>query len=76
MGKWYETLWSKIMSGINMPAFLTSFVSQLVPNIISFAFSMCGFVMAVTFIFSAIEEIGYMARMAFVFDSGWGKIMY
>lgn len=63
-----------LLSGISIPDFITSFVSQLVPNIISFAFSMCGFVMAVTFIFSAIEEIGYMARMAFVFDSLMAKL--
>lgn len=64
----------KLLSGVGVPNIITSFVSQLVPNIISFAFSMCGFVMAVTFIFSAIEEIGYMARMAFVFDSLMAKL--
>ena len=35
---------------------------------------MCSFVMAVTFIFSVIEEVGYMARMAFVFDSLMAKL--
>lgn len=63
-----------LLSGLNVPGFITSFISQLLPNVISFAFSMCGFVMAVTFIFSAIEEIGYMARMAFVFDSLMAKL--
>lgn len=63
-----------LLSGMGVPGFITSFVSQLLPNVISFAFSMCGFVMAVTFIFSAIEEIGYMARMAFVFDSLMAKL--
>lgn len=63
-----------LLSGIGTPDIITSFVSQLLPNIISFALSMCGFVMAVTFIFSVIEEIGYMARMAFVFDSLMAKL--
>ena len=63
-----------LLSGIGVPAIITSFVSQLVPNILSFAISMCSFVMAVTFIFSVMEEIGYMARMAFVFDSLMSKL--
>ncbi|MBQ6993209.1 MAG: ferrous iron transport protein B [Lachnospiraceae bacterium] len=63
-----------IMTSLKLPPMLISLISQLVPNIISFAFSMCGFVMAVTFIFSAMEEIGYMARMAFVFDSLMAKL--
>ncbi len=63
-----------LLSGIGTPDIITSFVSQLLPNIISFALSMCGFVMAVTFIFSVIEEVGYMARMAFVFDSLMAKL--
>lgn len=64
----------QLLSSIGIPNIITSFISQLVPNIISFAFSMCGFVMAVTFIFSVIEEVGYMARMAFVFDSLMAKL--
>ena len=64
----------QVLSDIGVPGIITSFVSQLVPNIISFAFSMCGFVMGVTFIFSVIEEVGYMARMAFVFDSLMSKL--
>lgn len=58
-----------LLSAAGLPGFIVSFVSQLLPNVISFACSMCGFVMGVTFIFSVIEEVGYMARMAFVFDS-------
>jgi len=63
-----------LLSSTGLPGFITSFISQLLPNIVSFAFSMCGFVMAVTFIFSVIEEVGYMARMAFVFDSLMAKL--
>lgn len=63
-----------LLSSTGLPGFVTSFISQLLPNVVSFAFSMCGFVMAVTFIFSVIEEVGYMARMAFVFDSLMAKL--
>ena len=63
-----------LLSDIGTPGIITSFVSQLLPNILSFALSMCGFVIGVTFIFSLIEEVGYMARMAFVFDSLMAKL--
>lgn len=64
----------QLLTGISAPSMLVSLVSNLLPNIISFAFSMCGFVMGVTFVFSVIEEVGYMARMAFVFDSLMSKL--
>lgn len=64
----------QVLSNIGTPAMLVSLISQLLPNILSFAFSMCGFVMGVTFVFSIIEEVGYMARMAFVFDSLMAKL--
>ena len=35
---------------------------------------MSGFVLGVTFVFSVIEEVGYMARIAFVFDSLMTKL--
>ena len=63
-----------LLSGIGAPDMVTSFISELLPNIPSFALSMCGFVMGVTFAFSLIEEVGYMARMAFVFDSLMAKL--
>ena len=69
----YNPLYT-LLSGIGIPDLITSFVSQLLPNVVSFALNMCGLVMGVTFIFSVIEEVGYMARMAFVFDSLMAKL--
>ena len=63
-----------LLTSIGAPSMLDSLISTLLPNIISFAISMCGFVMGVTFVFSIIEEVGYMARMAFVFDSLMAKL--
>lgn len=63
-----------LLSGIGVPAIITSLISQLLPNILSFALSMSGFVLGVTFVFSVIEEVGYMARMSFVFDSLMTKL--
>lgn len=63
-----------LLSGIGASDIITSFISQLVPNVLSFALSMSGFVIGVTFIFTLIEEVGYMARIAFVFDSLMSKL--
>lgn len=65
---------ASLMNGIGAPALLTSFVSQLIPNILAFAGSMCAFVIGATFAFALIEEVGYMARIAFVFDSLMAKL--
>lgn len=48
---------------------LVDLVSVLIPNILYFAVSMSGFVLGITFVFSFIEEVGYMARISFVFDN-------
>lgn len=63
-----------LLTSIGAPSMLDSLISTLLPNILSFAISMCGFVMGVTLVFSIIEEVGYMARMAFVFDSLMAKL--
>ncbi len=59
----------KLLSGIGCPTIITSLFSQIIPNILYFSISMSGFVIGVTFAFAIIEEVGYMARISFVFDS-------
>lgn len=53
---------------------LVSLVSSLIPNILYFAVSMSGFVLGITFVFSLIEEVGYMARVSYVFDNWMSKL--
>lgn len=53
---------------------MVSLVCDLGVNVISFALSMAGFVLGITFVFNLIEEIGYMARISFVFDSLMSKL--
>lgn len=53
---------------------LVSLVSSLLPNILYFAVSMAGFVLGITFVFSFIEEVGYMARISYVFDNWMSKL--
>ena len=53
---------------IHTAPFLVSLISSLVPNILLFAVNLSGYVIGITFVFSLIEEVGYMARISFVFD--------
>lgn len=64
----------KLLNSIKTAPLLTDLVSSLIPNILYFAVSMSGFVMGITFVFSYIEEVGYMARISFVFDDWMSKI--
>ncbi len=65
---------ASFLTSIGAPNLLISFVSQLIPNVLAFACSMCAFVIGTTFAFALIEEVGYMARIAFVFDSLMAKL--
>ena len=40
----------------------------------SFTVMMCGFVFGTTFVFGFLEEIGYMARISYVFDGTMRKL--
>lgn len=53
---------------------LVQIVSVLIPNVLYFAFAMGGFVFGVTFVFSLLEDIGYIARIAFIFDHSMSKL--
>lgn len=59
----------KLLEGFGVAPMLVSLVSSLLPNILYFALAMSGFVMGITFVFSFMEEVGYMARISFVFDN-------
>lgn len=62
------------LSNMGVHEILISLVCDLGVNVISFATSMAGFVLGITFVFNLIEEIGYMARISFVFDGLMAKL--
>ena len=49
-------------------------VDIVIPNVLSFTVAMAGFVLGVTFVFALIEDIGYMSRISFVFNSAMEKL--
>lgn len=57
-----------LLNGLGAPELLVGLVCELGLNILYFALAMSGFVLGITFAFNLVEEVGYMARISFVFD--------
>lgn len=60
---------SGALAAIGAPALLIDFVCQVILNTLTFAISMIGFVLGINLVFGLIEEVGYMARVSYAFDS-------
>lgn len=63
-----------LLEAMGVHPILISLICELGINVVSFAVSMAGFVLGITFVFNLIEEIGYMARISFVFDGLMAKL--
>lgn len=66
-----------LSNGLNAagaPPFLIGLVCDVAINALYFAISMIGFVFGITLVFGFIEEIGYMARISYVFDHTMSKL--
>ena len=59
---------------INAPGIIVSLICDGIITAISFAFMMVSFVFGISLVFGFIEEIGYMARISYVFDNVMSKI--
>ncbi len=70
----FGPLLDSAMSSLHVHTFLASIVSVLIPNTVYFAFSMAGFVFGVNFVFCFLEDVGYIARVAYVFDGLMSKL--
>ena len=57
------------LTGWGVHPFLVNLISVVLMNVLFFVISMAGFVLGVNFAFSIMEEVGYMARISFVFDN-------
>lgn len=65
---------SKILLSMGVIDILVQIVSVLIPNVLYFSLAMAGFVFGVTLAFSLLEDIGYIARIAFMFDHLMSKL--
>ncbi len=58
-----------LLNGWNVHPWLVSIFSIILPNTIYFCIAMAGFVFGVNLVFGYLEEIGFLARAAYQFDS-------
>jgi ferrous iron transport protein B len=65
---------AQTLTTIGAPQMLIDFVNQVVLNTLYFAVAMIGFVFGVNLVFGFLEEIGYMARVSYVFDSTMARL--
>ena len=64
------------LTAIGAPQFIIGLICDVGVNALYFAISMIGFVFGITLVFGFIEEIGYMARISYVFDNTMAKWAY
>ncbi|MCD7947869.1 MAG: ferrous iron transport protein B [Oscillospiraceae bacterium] len=62
------------LTSIGAPNMLISLICDGILTAIYFALSMTSFVLGISLVFGFIEEIGYMARISYVFDSTMSKL--
>ncbi|ADY55530.1 small GTP-binding protein [Syntrophobotulus glycolicus DSM 8271] len=65
---------AKALTGIGIPVILVSLLCDAVLAAVSFALLMSSFVFGVSLVFGFMEEVGYMARIAYVFDNTMSKL--
>jgi ferrous iron transport protein B len=65
---------SNALSAMSAPQMLIDFINQVILNTLYFAVAMIGFVFGVNLVFGFLEEIGYMARVSYVFDGTMSKL--
>lgn len=63
-----------LMTSLHVWKPLAEFIYAVIPNVLFFTISMVGFVLGVTFAFAVIEDIGYMARISFVFNEAMERL--
>ncbi len=59
---------------LGLPDMLASFINSTLVTGLSWVFSMAGFVFGINLVFGLIEEVGYMARVSYVFDNTMNKL--
>lgn len=59
---------------IGASPWIISLVADALVSALGFCFAMVGFVLGISFVFGLLEEVGYMARVSYVFDSTMSKL--
>ena len=69
-----HSLVESAVNALGGPEWLTSFINTTVSTSIGWVIAMVGFVFAVNIVFGLIEQVGYMARISYVFDNVMNKL--
>ena len=64
----------EMMLTAGVPGIITTLICDLLLGSLTFAISMVGFVVGISLVFGLMEEIGYMARISYVFDHTMSKL--
>ncbi len=62
------------LTSMGVPQMLIGLIVNVALLTVSFAVSMIGFVFGINLVFGLIEEVGYMARVSYVFDGTMSKL--
>ena len=74
VGGQIPTLLYPLVESIGLPAWLTSFINGTIVTALGWVFSMAGLVFGINLVFGLLEEVGYMARVSYVFDNTMNKL--
>lgn len=74
IGGMIPSLLNPLVESIGLPAVLSSFISNTIITALGWVVSMAGFVFGVNLVFGLIEEVGYMARISYVFDNTMNRL--
>ena len=65
---------TSLLSAAGASPVIVGLVCDVGVNTLYFAISMIGFVFGITFVFGLLEEVGYMARISYVFDGTMSRV--
>lgn len=65
---------ANLLNALHVHPWLVSVFSLILPNTIYFSMSMAAFVFGVNLVFGYLEEVGFLARAAYLFDGVLSKI--
>ena len=74
IGSAIPSVLTPLINAIGMPEMLASFINSTLITGLGWVFSMAGFVFGINLVFGLIEEVGYMARVSYVFDNTMNKL--
>ena len=74
IGSAIPSVLTPLLYKLGLPDMLASFLNSTLITGLGWVFSMAGFVFGINLVFGLIEEVGYMARVSYVFDNAMNRL--